>query len=116
LGRKKFDANPINMTYSTLTCKILKTNTMKLEELKMYQLGMAVGEEVWDIVLALNAFAKNTIGYQIVKSADSIAANISESEGVFHFGDRKRFLYYSRGSANETIQMLNGRIRKMPRG
>jgi four helix bundle protein len=38
-----------------------------------------------------------------VEAADSIAMNISEGYGRFHFKENKNFCYYSRGSAKETL-------------
>lgn len=35
---------------------------MKLEELKVYQLGMNVGERIWVIVSKWDYFAKDTVG------------------------------------------------------
>ena len=58
---------------------------MKLEELKVYQLAMNVGEKVWEIVSKWDYFTKDTVGKQLVKSVDSIAANISEGYGRFHY-------------------------------
>ncbi len=80
---------------------------MKLEELKVYQLAMDVGENVWDIVRKWDYFAKDTVGKQLVKSVDSIAANISEGYGRFHYKENKQFCYYSRGSLYETKTWLN---------
>jgi len=37
-----------------------------------------------------------------VRAADSIGANIAESYGRFHYGERIQHLYYSRGSLYET--------------
>ena len=48
----------------------------------------------------------DTIGKQLVRSADSIAANISEGFGRYHFKDSKRFYYISRGSLFETKTWL----------
>ncbi len=79
---------------------------MKLEELKVYQLAMNVGEKVWVIVSKWDYFAKDTVGKQLVKSADSIAANISEGYGRFHYKENKQFCYYSRGSLYETKTWL----------
>ena len=79
---------------------------MKLEELKVYQLAMNVGEKVWDIVSKWDYFAKDTVGKQLVKSVDSIAANISEGYGRFHYKENKQFCYYSRGSLYETKTWL----------
>ena len=75
---------------------------MELGDLKIYQLAMRVGELVWQKTNSAEYIVKQTMSIQIIRSADSIAANISEGEGMFHYGDKKRFLYYARGSAFET--------------
>ncbi len=79
---------------------------MKLEELKVYQLAMNIGERVWMLVVKWDYFAKDTVGKQLVKSVDSIAANISEGYGRFHYKENKQFCYYSRGSLYETKTWL----------
>jgi len=75
---------------------------MKLEELKVYQESMELGEEVWNLVIKWDNFTKDTMGKQLVKAADSIAANLSEGFGRYHFREKKNFGYYSRGSLYET--------------
>jgi four helix bundle protein len=79
---------------------------MTLEELKVYQLAMDIGERVWTVVGKWDYFAKDTVGKQFVKSADSLAANISEGYGRFHYKENKQFCYYSRGSLYETKTWL----------
>ena len=79
---------------------------MKLEELKVYQLSMDIGEMIWMIVNKWDYFAKDTVGKQLVKSVDSIAANLSEGYGRFHYKENKQFCYYSRGSLYETKTWL----------
>lgn len=79
---------------------------MQLEELKVYNLSMELGEKVWNIVDKWNYFAKDTIGKQLVRAADSIAANLSEGFGRYHFKEAKNFGYYSRGSLYETKTWL----------
>ncbi len=51
-------------------------------------------------------FAKDTIGKQIVRSADSIGANISEGDGRHNFRDNQRFVKIARGSLYETRHWL----------
>jgi four helix bundle protein len=65
-----------------------------------------IGEFVWNEVVKWNYFQKDTIGKQIARSADSISANLSESFGRYSYADRKRFIYYARGSLCETINWL----------
>jgi len=50
--------------------------------------------------------AQNTIGYQVIRSSDSIAANIAEGYGRYTPADRKRFYRYARGSFEETKSWL----------
>ena len=79
---------------------------MKLEELQVYQLSMRLGEEIWNIVIKWDFFAKDTIGKQVVRAVDSIAANLSEGFGRYHYNEEKHFGYYSRGSLFETKTWL----------
>ncbi len=79
---------------------------MKLEELQVYKLSMEIGEKVWNIVDKWDFFTKDTLGKQLVRSVDSVAANISEGFGRFHFKEAKNFSYYSRGSLYETKTWL----------
>ena len=57
---------------------------MKLEELQVYQLSMMMGEEIWEIAMKWDFFARDTIGKQLIRSIDSIAANLSEGFGRYH--------------------------------
>ena len=79
---------------------------MDLEELQIYQLSIEMAEKVWNIVIKWDFFAKDTIGKQIVKSSDSVTANISEGFGRFFYKEAKQFGYYSRGSLFETKTWL----------
>lgn len=79
---------------------------MKLEDLQVYQLAMELGEEVWVIVDGWNYFAKDVVGKQLVKAADSVAANISEGYGRYHFKENINFCFYARGSLRETKTWL----------
>jgi four helix bundle protein len=80
---------------------------MKLEDRKIYQISMSLGEEVWKIVSGWDYYAKDTVGKQLIRSIDSVAANISEGFGRYHYKDSKNFNYYSRGSLYETKTWLN---------
>ena len=60
------------------------------------------GEKVWLIVNGWNQFQKDTIGKQLVRAADSIAANLSEGLGRYHFKEAKNFAFYARGSLFES--------------
>lgn len=77
-----------------------------LEEFKVYNLAMELAEKVWLIVERWDYFQKDTIGKQLVRSTDSIAANLSEGLGRYHYKDAKNFGYYSSGSLFETKTWL----------
>ena len=57
---------------------------------------------VWDLVLPWEAFAKTTVGHQLVRAADSVGANIAEGYGRYHYKENLNFCFYSRGSLKET--------------
>ncbi len=77
--------------------------SLRLEELEVYKVAMEIGELVWNIVDKWEYFSKKTLGSQYVGAVDSIALNISEGYGRFHYKENKNFCYYSRGSAKETL-------------
>jgi four helix bundle protein len=78
-----------------------------LEDLQILKLAEAVADSIWKRVGGWDEFARDTVGKQITRSADSIGANIAESFGRFNFGEKLQFLYYSRGSLFETKYWLN---------
>jgi len=73
---------------------------IKLEDLEVYKAAMEIGELVWNIVEKWNYHQKD-IGKQFTRSADSIALNISEDYGRFHYAENRNFCWYSRDSAFE---------------
>lgn len=79
---------------------------MSLEDLRVYNKAMELGERVWLDVAGWNYLEKDTIGKQLIRAVDSIAANLSEGYGRYHFKEEKNFAYYSRGSLYETKTWL----------
>src|SRR3954452_19865321 len=73
-----------------------------LEDKRVFQRAEQIADRVWDLVAAWDWFTKKTVGAQLVRAADSIGANIAESAGRYHPGDVRNFLYYARGSLQET--------------
>jgi four helix bundle protein len=65
-----------------------------------------LADEIWNIVLRWDRFARDTVGKQIVRSADSAGANIAEGTGRNDFQDNRRFVKIVRESLNETQHFL----------
>ena len=82
------------------------------EKLQVYQLSEKIADNIWNIVVTWNAFARDTVGKQIVKSADIVGANIAEGVGRWGLQDQKRFIYIARGSLNETKHWLRRAYRR----
>jgi len=57
----------------------------RIEDLEVYMLAEDLSNEIWDITTQWDFFAKDTVGKQICRTADSISANIAEGYGRFHF-------------------------------
>ncbi|RLD11001.1 MAG: four helix bundle protein [Chlamydiae bacterium] len=81
-------------------------------ELDVYKLAEELSDMIWYDFDTWTVKAQKTIGYQIIRSSDSIAANIAEGYGRHSSADRKKFYYYSRGSFEETKSWLRKAIRK----
>ena len=77
------------------------------EDLRVLKSAEEVADTIWKIVVRWDEFAKDVVGKQMARSADSVGANIAESFGRFNFGEKLQFLYYSRGSIFETKYWLN---------
>ena len=80
-----------------------KTNFVHLH---IYKLSEKLADQVWRIVARWDFLAKNTVGIQIVKAADSIGANIAEGSGRGTDPELRRFLRVARGSLYETRHWL----------
>ena len=76
------------------------------EKLDVYRLSERLADDVWNIVVAWDSFAKDTVGKQIVRAADGIGANIAEGSGRGSVVDNRRFVRMARGSLYETIHWL----------
>lgn len=86
----------------------------ELEDLRVLQISEQFSDAVWRMVGVWSEFSRDTVGKQIARAADSIGANIAESYGRFHYGEKINLLYYARGSLYETKYWLNRcRTRKL---
>jgi len=77
------------------------------EDLRMLQAVEAIADELWKEIMTWGNFPRDVVGKQMARSADSIGANIAESYGRYHYGEKLQFLYYARGSLFETKYWIN---------
>jgi four helix bundle protein len=76
------------------------------EKLRVCRFAETLADEIWTIAVLWERFAKSTVGKQVVRSADSIGANIAEGVGRGTYQDNRRFVRTARGSLNETKHWL----------
>ena len=82
------------------------------EDLRVYRLSEKLADEVWDTVIAWDAFGHATVGEQLVDAADSIGTNIAEGSGRGSYRENRRFVRIARGSLNETKHFLRRAYRR----
>jgi four helix bundle protein len=76
------------------------------ENLRVYGLAEEIADIVWEIVIKWDRPPQDTVGKQLIKSADSIGANIAEGTGRASFADNRRFARIARGSLFEVKHWL----------
>lgn len=67
---------------------------------------MQVGKDTYNLDYKWDQFNKNRIGYQLIRSVDSIAANIAEGYGRYHYKEQRQYCYIARGSLSQTKTWL----------
>lgn len=76
---------------------------LKLSDISAYRRAFHLSNKIWDEIVVWDYFAKDTVGKQLVRSIDSISANIAEGFGRYHKKDKIKFYYYSFGSIKESL-------------
>ncbi len=78
-----------------------------LDNFKVYQLAKEYSKEARKVYETLGWQIKKIIGDQFVRSVDSVGANIAEGYGRYHYLDKIKFYYISRGSLLESKHWLD---------
>ena len=86
--------------------------TGRFQDLAVYQLAERLADDVWRVVRGWDGLARDTVGKQIVRAADSVGANIAEGSGRGSFADNKRFVRIARGSLYEVQHWLRRAYRR----
>jgi four helix bundle protein len=74
--------------------------------LAAYQAAARLGDQVHAVVAIWQSADRWSLGMQLLRSVDSIGANIAEAAGRESRLDRRRFLIIARGSLYETEHWL----------
>jgi four helix bundle protein len=82
------------------------------EKLRVYRLAEELADSVWELACGWAALARDTVGKQIIRSADSIGANIAEGYRRGSYQDNRRFIRLARGSLYETRHWLRRAFRR----
>lgn len=75
-------------------------------DLGLLQKAESVCDQIWEAIRSWDRFNLEVVGSQMIRAADSIGANIAESHGRYHYGEKIQFLLYARGSLAETQYWL----------
>jgi four helix bundle protein len=67
-------------------------------ELDVYRLAEKLSDLIWTAFDGWSEKVQRTIGYQVIRAADSVAVNLAGGYGRFTPADRKKFYLYARGS------------------
>jgi four helix bundle protein len=75
-----------------------------LKDLVVYQLSRELSKIGWEIYESLDWRDKKIMGDQFIEATDSAGANIAEGYFRYHFLERIKFYYNSRGSLAESTE------------
>jgi len=75
-------------------------------DLGAYRHAVRLADDVTAEVARWESFERWSLGIQLVRSADSVGANIAEAAGRWHVADKRRVLFIARGSLYETEHWL----------
>ena len=94
------------------------TEHLPMERTKLYCRVSEWSDKLWFEIIRWPEFAQNTIGRQLIRSFDSVGANLVEGDGRGTSGDSIRFFVIARASAREAAHWVNrASVRKlMPQG
>lgn len=77
------------LTVILQSCSILKL--MIPSQLTSYKKSFELADKIWKYAIKWSYLVQKTVGEQMIRASDSIAANIAEGEGRYFKKDKIRF-------------------------
>jgi four helix bundle protein len=95
-----------------MSYKVTKANDspekfQTFEDLEVYKAAREFRKKMYALTRRLPDFEKYDLASQIRRAAVSLANNMAEGHGRFHYPDQIRFFLHSRGSLEELVDDLN---------
>jgi four helix bundle protein len=75
--------------------------------LAAYQRSRRLADDLRVMALRWPPFDRDSVGLQLIRSADSVSANIAEAAGRWTAADKRRLLLIARGSLYETEHWID---------
>jgi four helix bundle protein len=99
---------------SVVSCQLGEANMSRsnFENLRVYRLSEEIADFIWHIAIGWNNFARDTVGKQLVRAADSVGSNIAEGDGRGSYQEHRRYVRIARASLNETKHWLRRAFRR----
>lgn len=76
------------------------------QDLNIYKESKTLANSLWKKINAWDYLSKSTVGNQLIRSSDSISANIAEGFGRYHKKDKIKFFFNARASIYESIDWI----------
>lgn len=84
----------------------------RIEDTEVYKRACVLSDEVYVAVVRLPILARNTVGTQLIRSIDSVGANLVEGDGKGPGADAIRFFRIARGSCREARHWIDRAVRR----
>jgi len=79
---------------------------LPIEQMEVFRRFVEIADWAWHAVSKWPEFARDTVGKQLVRAADSVGANLVEGDGRRTDRDAAHFFVMARASARETRYWL----------
>jgi four helix bundle protein len=95
------------MSYNVTKAEASPEKFQTFEDLEGYKSAREFRKAIYAVTRRLPDFEKYELGSQFRRAAVSLANNMAEGHGRFHYPDQIRFFLHSRGSLQELVDDLN---------